>query len=272
MCTLLIGIDVLGPGTLVLGANRDEDPLRPTDGPGVLHENPRVVGGRDRVAGGTWLAIREARLVAALMNRRPEPGDESDPAMLRSRGLLCLEAAASGPPYGRPARLDPGTGEPRPERLDHLLRLFSRGRYARCTLVVLSITEGAWAIHGGGGSGPPTIAPIERGWHAITHRDLNDPDEPRTRFARERLLLASRPATADEAMDVVAGTLRLHGEDEAPPVCLHRERFPTVSSSLIVLGVPEGPRYRHASGPPCVTPYEDFSSLLAPSPGHPGRP
>ncbi|HET9252841.1 MAG TPA: NRDE family protein [Candidatus Eisenbacteria bacterium] len=263
MCTLLIGVDVLGAGTLVLGANRDESPGRPTDGPGVLRERPRVVGGRDRVAGGTWLAVREGRLVAALMNRRPEPGDETSPAALRSRGLLCLEAAASGPAYGGAARIDPGTGEPRPERLDFLLRLFSRERYARCTLVVLTIGEGAWAIHGGGGDEPPSVAPIGQGWHAITHRELDDSHEPRTRFARERLLDA-RPASSDEAMDVVAGILRHHGDDRTPPVCLHRDGFPTVSSSLIVLGAPGGPRYRHAAGPPCVTPYEDCSALVAP--------
>lgn len=261
MCTLLIGIDVLGPRTLVLGANRDEDPVRPTDGPGVLRDRPRVVGGRDRVAGGTWLAVREGRLVAALMNRRPEPGDDVDPAGLRSRGLLCLDAAAAGPPPGAAARIDPGTGEPRPERLDSLLRLFRRDRYARCTLVVFEPGEGAWAIHGGGGVAPPTVAAIGPGWHAITHRDLDDPDEPRTRFARERLL-RSAPSGAEEAMDAVAGILRLHGDGGEPPVCLHRDRFPTVSSSLVVLGVPGGPRYHHAAGPPCTTPYEDVSALV----------
>lgn len=262
MCTLLIGVDVLGSGTLVLGANRDEDPSRPTDGPGVLRDRPRVVGGRDRVAGGTWLAIREGRLVAALMNRRPEPGDETDPTTLRSRGLLCLEAATTGPALGGPERIDPGTGEARPERLDFLLRLFMRERYARCTLVVLSLGEGAWAIHGGGGSAPPSVATIEPGWHAITHRDLDDPEEPRTRFARERLL-HTRPTTGDEALDAMREILMSHGEDGTPSVCLHRDRFPTVSSSLIVLGASGGARYLHAAGPPCVTPYEDFSSLVA---------
>lgn len=261
MCTLLIGIEVLGPGTLVLGANRDEDPARPTDDPGILLDRPRVVGGRDRVAGGTWLAIREGRLVAALMNRRPEPGDDPDPAGLRSRGLLCLDAAAGGPPPGVPARIDPGTGDARPERLDSLLRLFRRDRYARCTLVVIEPGEGAWAIHGGGSAAAPSVATIAPGWHGITHRDLDDPDEPRTRFARERLV-ASAPSGVEEAMDALAGILRLHGDGGDPPVCLHRDRFPTVSSSLVVLGAPGGPRYLHAAGPPCTALYEDVSGLV----------
>jgi Transport and Golgi organisation 2 len=261
VCTLLIGVDVLGPATLVLGANRDEDAGRPTDGPRVLLERPRLVGGRDRIAGGTWLVVREGRLVAALLNRRPEPGDFTDAASLRSRGLLCLDAAAAGPASGAPARIDPGTGESRPERLDSVLRLFARDRYARCTLVVIEPGEGAWAIHGGGTSGAPSVATIGPGWHAITHRDLDDAVEPRTRSVRWRLLEA-RPANAGEALDVIAGILRRHGEDGDPPVCLHRDRVPTVSSSLIVLGASGGPRYLHAAGPPCVTPYEDFSSLV----------
>jgi len=262
VCTLLIGIDVLGPGTVALGANRDEDPARATDGPRVLVERPRVVGGRDRLAGGTWLAVREARVVAALLNRKPEPGDIADPSALRSRGLLCRDAAASGPAPGAPARIDPGTGEPRPERLDSLLRLFARDRYARCTLVLIEPGQGAWALHGGGSLEPPAVLAIEPGWHAITHRDLDDSEEPRTRFVLERLRTAG-PRDADEAIERMAEILRLHGEDGTPPVCLHhRDRFPTVSSSLIVLGAPGGPRYLHAPGPPCVTPYEDVSALV----------
>jgi hypothetical protein len=260
MCTLLLGIDLLGPGTLVLGANRDEDPGRATQGPAVLLARPRVVGGRDLVAGGTWLAVREGRLVAALMNRRPEPDDASDTAALRSRGLLCLDAAAAGPAPGAPSRIDPGTGDPHPERLDSLLRLFARDRYARCTLVVIEPGEGAWAIRGGGAATLPVATAIGAGWHAITHGELDDPDEPRTRHALERLE-ASRPTGAEEALDVVASLLRLHEAEGVPPVCLHRERVPTVSSSLVLLGA-SGARYLHAAGPPCVTRYEDVSGLV----------
>jgi hypothetical protein len=60
----------------------------------------------------------------------------------------------------------------------------------------------------------------------------------------------------------MAGYLRFHGEESRPPVCLHRDVFPTVSSTLIGLGFRGAPRYRHASGPPCVTPYQDYTALL----------
>lgn len=257
MCTLLIGIDVLGPGTALLGANRDESPERATAGPGVLASTPRVVGGRDLVARGTWLAIRDARFVTALMNRRPRPGDPVDG--LRSRGLLCLEAASAAR-LDQPARIDPETGEPRPEAWDAALRRFGGGEYGRCTLVGIDPDLGSWAVVGGGGDEPRGV-PIPAGWHAITHAELDDPSEPRTRHVLSRLE-GMKPRNVDEALAGFASILRSHGEDGGPAVCIHREHFPTVSSTLLALGAVDRPRYLHADGPPCVTEYQDHSALL----------
>ena len=95
MCTLILGYQVLGAGTLILAANRDENPARPSDPPGLLGESPRVVGGRDRLAGGTWLAIRERSAVVAMLNRRETPGEGATTTRgaTLSRGLLTLEVA-----------------------------------------------------------------------------------------------------------------------------------------------------------------------------------
>ena len=260
MCTVVVGLEVLGPGTLLFGANRDESPERPTAGPGLLVERPRVVGGRDLKSGGTWLAVREARFVSALMNRRPIRDDRRDPSTLRSRGLLCLDAAAQGPPLNAPSAIDPGTGETHPPRLDFSLRLLHTAPYAHCTLVGAA-TDGGWAIHAGHASSPE-VTPIGSGWHVITHQDLDDPSEPRTRYLMGRLE-GARPHSVGEAFTLLAGLLREHGGGGTPPVCIHRDRFPTVSSSLLALGALDRPRYLHSPGPPCTTPYEDFSSLLA---------
>src|SRR2546427_12133355 len=124
MCTLILGLGIMGPGSLLLGANRDESPKRASADPGVLLASPRVVGGRDLVSGGTWLAVREARFVTALMNRKPVAGDRRDPATLRSRGMLCLDVAAGGNP-GAAGHAGPSADS----HLDHALRLVKRDPY-----------------------------------------------------------------------------------------------------------------------------------------------
>jgi hypothetical protein len=246
MCTLILGLGILGPGSLLLGANRDESPRRPTTDPIVLVETPRVVGGRDLVSGGTWLAIREARFVTALMNRRMAAGDARDPATLRSRGLLCLDAAAAG------ADTD--------SRVDVVQGLLSHDSYAPCTLVGVGVDGEAWAL--AAGAGEPRVQAMARGWHVITHQELDDPGEPRTKWILDDIE-EKRPGSLEEAFELLAGYLRWQGDERRPAVCIHGDVFPTVSSSLLGLGVRGGPRYRHASGPPCATPYRDFTPLLS---------
>ncbi|HEX7078400.1 MAG TPA: NRDE family protein [Candidatus Eisenbacteria bacterium] len=265
MCTLIAGIGVLGPGTLLVAANRDEAPDRPSDAPAVLRERPRVVGGRDRVAGGTWLAVREGRFVTALMNRRATaPSGEPPRAPAtppRSRGLLCLDAAAAPPSIDAPETLDPGTGERYPARRDAALRVIQRDAYGPCTLVGLGTSGEAWAIRVGDG-GRPVAADLAPGWHVVTHVDPDDEGEPRTAWLLGELR-GYEPAGTDEALDRLGALLRGHGDaGGAPPVCLHRARFPTVSSTLLSLGAAGPPRYLHAPGPPCVTTYADCSDLL----------
>jgi hypothetical protein len=76
-------------------ALRDELTGRPFDDPGPWWpDRPDVVGGRDRVAGGTWCATHIASGVTALVLNRPqrrvaEPGAPS-------RGVLPLLALADG--------------------------------------------------------------------------------------------------------------------------------------------------------------------------------
>src|SRR5205814_9459175 len=77
---------------LVVAANRDELPERPAIPTTVLREAPPwILGGRDELAGGTWLAVNEAGVVAGLTNR-PTAG-ERDPDK-RSRGELPIALAS----------------------------------------------------------------------------------------------------------------------------------------------------------------------------------
>jgi hypothetical protein len=272
MCTLVVGRDVLAPGTVVLAANRDEDPRRPSDPPRVLTDEPRVAGGRDRVAGGTWLALRGREAAVAMLNRH-DPlaaaaprGRATAAAGLRSRGMLALEVASVPENFAERLDLPDGhqillgtiaeqSGSPLVgAAISRAWAGASARAYAPFTLVFAS-PRACWLLALEGSR--PRIQAIGSGWHVITHRDLDDHDEPRTARMLDALN-GFAPVSSDEAVARLTALLAAH---DAPAVCLHEGRMVTVSSSVVVLGGGEG-RYLHAEGRPCERPYEDFSTLL----------
>jgi uncharacterized protein with NRDE domain len=244
MCTLLIGIDRPRAGTLLLGANRDESLSRPALSPHVLVRQPRIVAGRDSLAGGTWLGIQETDLVVALLNRvnpateggRWTAGGEPD----RSRGLLCLDAL-------------------RMNGADHALTWLADEvltcRYAPFSLLVADRTGAHLGYWDGAALRVEALRP---GWHVVTHVDADDVLDPRTELAHT--LLRQAPP---RGLEDLAPVLQSH--DGARSICLHADGHGTVSSSLIqmVWDLPEEARYLHAAGRPCDTPYQDVSALLA---------
>jgi len=57
MCILALAFQVRSDLPLIVAANRDEFYERPTEAPRLLRGAPRIVGGRDARAGGTWLGV-----------------------------------------------------------------------------------------------------------------------------------------------------------------------------------------------------------------------
>jgi len=250
MCTLVFGLGVAGPGSVAIGANRDERPERPTAPPGSLAERPRLTGGRDLVAGGTWLALRERHAVIAMLNRRPRTGAAPPPATLRSRGLLALDVAAT--PAAGPEAFPSAA-------LERARDAVARGDYAPFSLVCLSVS-GCWVLaHDGLGS--PRVVEPDAGWHVLTHADLDDPTEPRTHGLLPTLR-DWRPAGWTEVRAGLERTMADHGQRSGNPVCIHRGAMPTVSSSLVMLA-PGAVHYAHREGRPCEGAFEDLSGLLA---------
>lgn len=96
MCTVLLRFTPDGPWPLLIAAVRDEFVGRPWDPPAAHWPDRPFVGGRDRVAGGTWLAVDPtAPALAALLNGRPLPPPVDRPRP--SRGALPLAALAGEP-------------------------------------------------------------------------------------------------------------------------------------------------------------------------------
>lgn len=92
MCLLIALFKVVPSAPLIVAANRDEQYDRPAVAITTLRKaGPRMLGGRDEVAGGTWMAVNEYGVVAGLTNL-PSPQGR-DPAK-RSRGELPVALAA----------------------------------------------------------------------------------------------------------------------------------------------------------------------------------
>ena len=91
MCLLIALSGVLDGAPLLVAAIRDEFYQRPAEVITVLRDHrPRILGGRDLVARGTWLAVNSHGVVAGLTNQ-PSPRRRDDTR--RSRGELPLAFA-----------------------------------------------------------------------------------------------------------------------------------------------------------------------------------
>lgn len=85
MCLIVVGLAATARYPLLVAANRDEQHARPTQSAEWWPEG--VLGGRDLLAGGTWLAIDARGRFAAVTNIR----DPERAARLRSRGALVAD-------------------------------------------------------------------------------------------------------------------------------------------------------------------------------------
>jgi transport and Golgi organization protein 2 len=98
VCTVLLRFTPGSPWPLLMAAVRDEFADRSWDPPAAHWPSvsPELMGGRDRTAGGTWLAVRRYRpAVAAVLNgvRLPMPPGGGRP----SRGGLPLAVLTGSP-------------------------------------------------------------------------------------------------------------------------------------------------------------------------------
>lgn len=221
MCTVIIW---RGEGRCALAANRDERLDRPWDPPGPHW--PGMVGGRDHSAGGSWMAMNAAGVVAAVLNR---PGTLGPVAGKRSRGELPLIALRGASAADAAARVEAlPAGEWRPFHM------------------VVADADAAFFL-AGLGEGRAAAVPLGLGVSMVTAHPPNDLASPRTTRHLPRFRAARPPDAGDwgewPALLADGGG----GSAEAlnvPPI----GGFGTTCSSLVALGPVR--EWLFAPGPP----------------------
>jgi uncharacterized protein with NRDE domain len=252
VCLLVVCSRVVPGFPLVVAANRDERLDRPATAITVLRENaPRILGGRDELAGGTWLAVNEHGVVAGLTNRPSALG--RDPSR-RSRGELPLFLAAA-------------------ESADQGVEAFARK-------VRPSEYNSAWMLVGDrhslhylevDGTDHLVHRALEPGIHVLENLAI---DAPSTKVDRARELVGDlsklsvdgirdrlAAMLADHQVSVEDGAMQHVGTESNPlrrPACVHGDAFGTRSSMIVLVPEAERPSSVYvADGRPCEVPFVD---------------
>jgi uncharacterized protein with NRDE domain len=258
MC-LVIALSRLFPDVpLLLAGNRDERFARDASPMDSLREGaPRTLGGRDLVAGGTWLAANEHGVVAALTNR--PLGGNVDPTK-RSRGALPLALTAATTAEEGVAAF---VAVHRPEDYNPCWLLVGD----RSAMFALDMTDGP----------SPTVTALPPGIHVLENSPLGGAS---TKVAHVRRLLDGVVHLGpDAAAERLRAVLADHeptapppvpaadrGDDAAPvrppaltAVCVHTETYGTRWSGLVTVPADPAtrPAFSYTEGPPCRSPFLD---------------
>ena len=263
MC-LLVVVSRLDPETpLVVGANRDERLDRPATAITVLRASgPRVLGGRDEEAGGTWLAVNEHGVVAGLTNR---PSPEGRDGSKRSRGELPIALAEH---RDAASAVDDFTKKFRPADYNPAWLLVGD----RTSLYALDMT----------GEDRPVAEALAPGVHILENNPLHAASP---KVDHVRALLGDLGAL--EGADLIERVRSVLVDHSLPPAdvgpggpggpgggrsveslaaCVHTDGYGTRSSTLVaVAGAAEHrPRVLVTDGPPCTSPFVDVTDFWQP--------
>ena len=241
VCTIVFAWQALSKTwqtRLVFAANRDERRSRPSLPPATLDEAGQIWGGRDLMAGGTWLAVHVDGRVAAVTNRHPGGVvPDRDPTRL-SRGRFARDLLAGD--------------DDAAYRIAHEVQASD---YNPVNVMYLGRTT-AWTLHVDDELGARLVE-IAPGVHVLGEGELDDTESKTSSILEETTAALATTGSASELRDAWRDVLRSHHRRNTGPgsaACIHEELFGTVSSATVVVG-DGGVEYEHAEGPPCITPY-----------------
>jgi uncharacterized protein with NRDE domain len=208
MCLIAIAHRAHPRFPLVIAANRDEDYDRPTHDAHFWSDAPDVLGGRDVVAHGSWLAISRNGRFAAVTNLR---GAERK---TRSRGALVRDFV---------------TGDVSP--LDYAQWISERAEeYAGFHFFAGDAVGEAVYVT------PESHAVLEPGIHAVSNAPVGE-EWPKTALATAEMKLALRMDDAESMVPLLMQFLGLpRGTDDVrSEVFIKGDRYGTRASTVIVV-------------------------------------
>jgi uncharacterized protein with NRDE domain len=254
VCLLIVLSRIHPDYPLMVAANRDELLARPAEPMVVIRDDaPRILGGRDLLAGGTWLAVNEDGVVAGLTNGRAPGGRD---ATRRSRGEL------------PPALATHASAE---LAVDAFATAF-RPRDYNPAWILVGDREALFFIDMSDGNAP-VIKRLPPGMHILENRPLGALS---AKVDHVRSLLGRvEEHSGDGLQERLRAVLANHqvatsDPESALPVgaaCVHSERYGTRWSGIVTVGdntrVP--PAFRYADGPPCITRFVDATPQWSPA-------
>ncbi len=224
MCLIVLAWNVTVRERLVLVGHRDEFHARAA-APMDWWPAPRLLAGRDLVAGGTWLGLDDRGRFGVVTNVRGAPSPPDAP----SRGTLIPRYLAGGAP---PGEFMAGLGA-------------EAHRYAGFSLLVGDERE-LWYLSNGDAAGPLRLEP---GIYGLSNGTLGT-DWPKVRGSRERLaarlgrplgepeellaLLADRTPPPDAELPDTGVGLEL--ERLLSPPFIVGDRYGTRAATAVILG------------------------------------
>lgn len=268
MCTLALYFQEFKDYPLIVAANRDEYLTRPSASPQLLVEHPLIFGGKDLLAGGTWLGVNERGLLAGITNRRSD--GQKDSSAARSRGLLCLDILKTKDPAEACA----------------LLRGEKGADYQPFNLVVANAQEG-YVAHNVGEK--IEWLKLGKGLHVVSNTSIYDEKAAKANHAYtlfsdaakqvqqstnrsffQRWFAGGMPAWDQPSFirlfqKILSNhALRPGSRDPKDAICVHAGNYGTVSSTVIFYMQSEKRFfYHHAAAPPCRGAYESYLSIEA---------
>jgi uncharacterized protein with NRDE domain len=276
VCLLIALSGVLAGTPLLVAANRDELYDRPAEVITVLRDSgPRILGGRDAVAGGTWLAVNSHGVLAGLTN---QPSARARDETRRSRGELPLAFAAYADAATAVAKvcadLDPSDYNP-------------------CWLLV-GDRHSLFSVGMTGGH-HPVVEQLQAGTYVLENVPLPD-NSAKARQVGAMVTAGIAAAAAASEIDEAAGGIRVNGVGKAEEAlaavlrdhrlaagpqepgtgspgrvrpaelsaaCVHTASYGTRSAMIVSVVATGWPRVRVADGPPCQAPFRDVTALWA---------